>query len=61
MTRFIAMLALIALLVLNMLGNFWFTYGIWPRSWSAFIFFALCSVTLGAMLTSVTHEAKKQG
>lgn len=56
MSKLIAILALLATSSLIMLGNFWFTFGIWPRSWIAFFAFWVLSVTNYALLTVITRE-----
>jgi hypothetical protein len=38
------------------LGNFWFTYGIWPRSWMAFVFFGLANITINLVMKTVLKE-----
>lgn len=52
-------LLLIVMSVLTTLGNYWFTFGIWPRSWSWFIFFALCQLIITALLAAVGQLTKK--
>lgn len=54
MTQFIAISCLVALSVLCTLGNFWFTYGVWPRSWLAFVLFSLIGLLLMLMMQAVT-------
>lgn len=46
LTKGIALLALSALLILCTLGNWWFTFGLWPISWGSFVFFALVNLNL---------------
>lgn len=56
MSRIIALLSLSMLAILAGLGNFWFTCGIWPKSWWSFVVFGLVSVVLAQLLTSVIKE-----
>lgn len=44
MDRFLAGLFLVCAIFANQLGHFWFTYGIWPRSWWSFTGFALLAL-----------------
>lgn len=46
MDRVLSGLFLLAASMGSMLGNFWFTYGIWPRSWVSFAIFACISMVL---------------
>lgn len=57
--RLIATLSVGSLLILSALGNFWFMYGLWPRSWSAFFGFALLSMFLVVLMSIVTQDKKK--
>ena len=50
------MIAIIALMSLSGIGNFWFTYGIWPRSWVAFTIFFFISLVLSLMLQQVYKD-----
>ena len=56
MTKFIAIACLMVLLTLNTLGNYWFTYGIWPRSWSALVLFTFTSVLLSMSVKYVAED-----
>jgi hypothetical protein len=56
MSKVVALIALIVAAVFLTLGNFWFTYGIWPKSWWSFFVFALASTVLSQMLTAVLKE-----
>lgn len=55
-SKVIAACALLTLMTLNALANFWYTYGIWPRSWLAFVSFWACGVVLSGLLTYVTKS-----
>lgn len=54
LTQLIAILALIALSTLSTLANWWYAFGIWPISWSAFILFALAHLTITALISFVS-------
>ncbi len=54
--KLVALFAVLALSFMIQLGNFWFTYGIWPRSWGAFAFFTIASIINYSMLTRITKE-----
>lgn len=58
-SKLIAALALIASSFCIMLGNFWFTYGVWPRSWTAFVFFAVAQMVNYLLLQAIGKEIKE--
>ncbi len=55
-TRTIAVVALAALAIGTMLGNYWFTFGLWPRSWGSFLFFAATQLVLSGLMDIVRRE-----
>lgn len=58
--KFIATLFLICTSFLITLGNFWFTYGVWPRSFkSLFIFVFLGILNYGALQAVAKSGTKK--
>jgi hypothetical protein len=57
MERLIAILALVAAGFFIVLGNFWFTYGIWPRSWTSFTAF-FCLGLANTLLLQTLRERK---
>jgi len=57
-TKFIAIITIMTLMLFNTLGNFWYTYGIWPRSWAAFAGFWFCGLVLYIAMQIVTTEKK---
>lgn len=59
MVKTVAILALVVTSSLLTLGNYWFTYGIWPRSWIAFTVFFLLSMVNYVLLTVVTQSKRK--
>ncbi len=56
MNRFLATLFIIILTFMNALGNYWFTFGLWPRSWSAFFFFLITGTILIELLKGIMKE-----
>ena len=56
MTKFIALLALIVCVFAIMLGNFWFTYGIWPKSWASFTLFFLLFTIVHSLIDAVKKD-----
>jgi hypothetical protein len=56
MAKAIAMLCIVVLMFLNMLGNFWFTYGIWPQSWASFTIFFGITMLLHTLLEVIKKE-----
>jgi hypothetical protein len=53
MIKLIAILSLISLQFVVGLGNYWFTFGLWPKSWISFFGFMACSLTLSALVSHV--------
>jgi uncharacterized membrane protein len=56
MTKGIAKLALAAISIGLMLGNYWFTFGLWPRSWSAFMFFAVAIIGVSLLNIAIDQD-----
>lgn len=48
--QLLGVMTLLVLSPLTVLGNFWFTYGIWPVSWAAFFAFFVVQTLLYAAL-----------
>ena len=58
MAKFLAKLFILTGLFACSLGNYWFTFGLWPISWKSFaLFFALTTVLTGLNLAI---EAEKK-
>ena len=38
------------------LGNYWFTYGLWPKSWTSFTLFGVASIVLIALNVAIDKE-----
>lgn len=53
MTKIIASLALLTASFAVGLGNFWFTYGIWPKSWTSYAVFWVLSVAVTGLLAAI--------
>jgi hypothetical protein len=49
--KFVAMMLLTLLSICVTFGNYWYTFGIWPRSWVAFLGFGLIQL----MVTGLVH------
>ena len=60
MTRAIARAALAAVALGLALGNYWFTFGLWPRSWAAFAFFALAGMAVHAGLDLIRQDEQNK-
>ena len=49
-------IALVALMVVGIgltLGNYWITFGLWPRSWTSFVLFALAGMIVSTCMYAV--------
>lgn len=51
MNRALSGLFLLSAATISGLGNFWFTYGIWPRSWWSFVGFSLIGSVISVLLS----------
>ena len=56
MTKFVARIALMGCALAVMLGNYWYTFGLWPRSWWAFIGFGLAAIVVREIYAVVEKE-----
>lgn len=58
MTKAIALLSILILILmmLALLGQFWFVYGIWPRSWGAFTLFFFIQLGLYGMMSVISKD-----
>ncbi len=56
MTQAIALLALTVLAIGLMLGNYWFTFGLWPQSWTSFVLFAAASLVVSGLMQAVVRS-----
>jgi membrane protein implicated in regulation of membrane protease activity len=59
MNELLAALFLMVSATAIMLGNFWFTYGIWPRSWWSFVVFSMLSLILQRVLAEFMKGEKR--
>ncbi len=58
MTKAVAKLGIIVALGFLSLGNFWFTYGVWPRSWWSFALFLLATIVVMGLDRAIEAEAE---
>ena len=56
MNKFLAALFLLVAGIALQLANFWYTFGIWPKSWWSFVLCALGSVLLMALHLASREE-----
>ena len=56
MTKAVALFGLTAVSFAATLGNFWFTFGLWPKSWSSFALFFAISVTTTMLYRAVMED-----
>jgi len=53
MVQTIALLALLIIAIGITLGNYWFTYGLWPQSWTSFVLFAIAGLIVSSAIQHV--------
>lgn len=53
MTKAIATIALVVISIGLGLGNYWWTFGLWPKSWLSFLLFGFASVLVSTALSAV--------
>jgi hypothetical protein len=58
MERLIANLAITAALFACQLANYWYTFGLWPRSWLAFFGFGALVIVLQATSYVMNNKNK---
>jgi hypothetical protein len=56
MTKTIALMSLVAIQIALSLGNYWFTFGLWPRSWASFVFFGIAYVVVVGLISVVQKD-----
>lgn len=56
MTKLIAVLSLSAISIGLTFGNYWFTFGLWPKSWISFVLFAVGFMIISSAITAVTRD-----
>lgn len=59
MSKFLALIFLITLSGFNSLGNFYFTYGIWPKSWWSFSLFIISGIIISLLINKVLKELQE--
>lgn len=57
-TQLIAIASLSVIAVGIQLGNYWFTFGLWPQSWLSFVLFSLASIIVGMCMSSAIKGEK---
>lgn len=56
MNQLIALVALSVLSIIATLSNYWLTFGLWPRSGFAFVFFAIANTLILALINFVSKN-----
>ena len=56
MSKFLATVLLIILGLINMLGLYWYGFGLWPQNWWAFGVFTLINIFLFAIRMGIDKE-----
>jgi hypothetical protein len=57
-SRFLAQVWLASMALLIMVGNMYYTYGLWPRSWRSFFLFGGLTLVLIAIRIAIENEEK---
>lgn len=52
-SRLVAIFVLIGAMVAASVGNFWFTFGLWPKSWTSMVVFWLLNFAILELLKLV--------
>jgi len=50
MAQIVAVIGLMIAAACVALGNYWYTFGLWPRSWWAFVGFLLANIFIQQLL-----------
>lgn len=58
MSKFLAQVLLIALGLGVSLANYWYTFGLWPKSWVSYFSFGLALIVLLLLREAVEKEDK---
>ena len=58
MTQFIATTAILFFMACVQLGNLYYTYGIWPKSWGSFTLFFILGMIGYAIFDAIRKENK---
>lgn len=56
LAKFVALILLTGASIAVTFGNYWFTFGIWPRSWFAFFGFAFLQMLLTGLVHAVAQS-----
>lgn len=57
--RFIARMGITAATLALSLGNYWYTFGLWPKSWWSFFGYGFATLVLMVLGIMVSMEEKK--
>jgi uncharacterized SAM-binding protein YcdF (DUF218 family) len=57
LAKSIAIVTLLILSFITSLGNYWFVFGIWPRSWTLFVVFCVFHLIISGLI-QVVGKAK---
>jgi hypothetical protein len=60
MEKFLAVVALTAIAVALGVGNFWFTFGLWPKSWASMALFSILSAVQTQVVKAVLFPDVKK-
>lgn len=60
MTRFLAYLSIATIANLNWLALLWFGFGLWPKSWLAFVGFGIFGVAFWRVAANIIDKENKQ-
>ena len=58
MTKFVAKLGILVAQLALMFVNYWFAFGLWPKSWPIFLLCGLGSIVLMGLNLAVDAEKK---
>lgn len=58
MTKFIAQVGLLAAALALTLGNYWYTFALWPKSWWSFSGFWFGAIILLILRTAIDKESE---
>lgn len=56
MTKGIALIALLGASFALSMGNYWYTFGLWPKSWLSFFLFAMGNMLVYMLMDVVKGD-----
>lgn len=56
MTRVIALVALSVIAIALTFGNYWWTFGLWPKSWTSFVLFAVANTIVASAMSAILES-----